>query len=151
MIKIIRDKSNNKDFRELVRLLDDELNSRYGIVQEQYNKYNKIESLDTVVIGYLDNNPIACGCFKIFDKDSIEIKRMIVRPESRGSGIARMILLELEKWAIEKGYSKSVLETGIKQPEAVRFYTKLGYEKISNYGQYVDNPDSICMSKELQK
>ena len=151
MIKIIRDKSDNKDFQELVRLLDKELNSRYGNMQKQYDKYNKIEFLDTVVIGYINNNPIGCGCFKLFDKDTVEIKRMIVKLESRGSGVAKIILTELEKWASEKGFTKSVLETGKRQPEAIRFYTKHGYVKINNYGQYIDNPNSICMFKELKK
>ncbi|NLT51796.1 MAG: GNAT family N-acetyltransferase [Ignavibacteria bacterium] len=149
MIKIIRDKSDNRDFQELILLLDNELDLRYGNIQEQYNAFNKVDSIDTVVIGYIDNNPVGCGCFKVFNNNTIEIKRMIVKPESRGSGIAKLILTELEKWAIEKGFSKSVLETGIKQPDAIRFYIKLGYTRIDNYGQYKDNQNSICMSKEL--
>jgi GNAT superfamily N-acetyltransferase len=104
---------------------------------------------NTVVIGYIGSKPVGCGCFKVFNNNAIEIKRMVVRPESRGSGIAKLILSELEKWAIEKGFSVSVLETGIKQPEAIRFYTKLGYTRIDNYGQYKDNQNSICMSKAL--
>lgn len=149
MIKIIRDKSDNRDFQELILLLDNELNLRYGNIQEQYNAFNKIDSIDTVVIGYIVNKPVGCGCFKDFGDDTIEIKRMIVKSESRGSGIAELILTELEKWAIEKGFSKSVLETGIKQPDAIRFYTKLGYTRIDNYGQYKDNQNSVCMGKEL--
>ena len=74
---------------------------------------------------------------------------MVVKPECRGNGIAKLILLELEKWAMEKGFTKSVLETGVKQPEAIRFYTKLGYVKTQNYGQYIGNENSICMSKKL--
>jgi GNAT superfamily N-acetyltransferase len=150
MIYIRRNTSDNKDFQELVRQLDNELNKRYGILQAQYNKYNKIEALDTVVLAYIDNNPVACGCFKVFDKKTVEIKRMVVKPEFRGTGIAKMVLLEIEKWAIERGYSRSVLETGIRQPEAIRFYTKLGYSTIENYGQYIGEKNSICMSKKLR-
>jgi putative acetyltransferase len=149
MIKIAHTDSNNPDFHKLVVLLDFDLTSRYGEIQNQYNPYNKIESLNTVVIAYSEDQPIGCGCFKQYDKDSIEIKRMIVIPELRGTGIAKQILLELEKWAIEKGFSKSILETGIKQPEAIRFYSKLGYKKIENFGQYVGNPNSTCLSKNL--
>jgi putative acetyltransferase len=149
MAKVIRTKSDNIDFQELVKFLDDELNSRYGIVQLHYDQYNKIESLDTVVIAYLDKSPVACGCFKAFDESCIEIKRMIVKPENRGKGIADRILEELEKWAIEMGFSGSVLETGIKQPEAIRFYMRNGYIKIANYGQYIGNENSVCMGKQL--
>ena len=151
MNTVLRVNSNNKDFQELIKLLDTELNSRYGIVQEELNKFNIIETIDTVVIGYIDNNPIGCGCFKIYDTNSIEIKRMIVKDDFRGTGIAKMILTELENWATEKGFFESILETGIKQPDAIRFYTKLGYSKIDNYGQYIGNRNSVCMSKELKK
>jgi putative acetyltransferase len=149
MIKIVRTKSNNEDFLGLVKLLDDELNSRYGIIQLEYHKYNKTDNLDTAVIGYVNDIPAGCGCFKVYDDNSVEIKRMFVRSDFRGSGIAKMILLELERWAIEKGFSKSILETGTRQPEAIKFYAKLGYNKIDNYGQYNGMINSICMSKDL--
>ena len=114
MIKIARTDSNNPDFHKLISLLDSDLNSRYGEIQKQYNPYNKIEFLNTVVIAYSENQAIGCGCFKDYDKDSIEIKRMIIEPEFRGTGIAKQIVLELEKWAIEKRFPRSILETGIK-------------------------------------
>ena len=150
MTKIVRETSENKDFQELVSLLDRELDARYGIVQKQYTQYNKIVSLDTVVIAYREDEPAGSGCFKAFGEDSVEIKRMIVKPDLRGSGVAEKILLELERWALEKGYAKAVLETGLKQPEAIRFYTKLGYKKIDNYGQYIGNTNSVCMAKDLK-
>jgi putative acetyltransferase len=151
VIQILRDTSDNPDFQELISLLDNELNARYGIIQAQYDRYNKVDALDTIVLAYLDNKPVACGCFKVFEKETVEIKRMVVKPEFRGRGIAKMILLELEKWAIEQGYFKSVLETGIGQSEAIRLYARLGYDTIENYGQYKGNRNSICMSKELKR
>lgn len=148
-MEIIRTDSKNQNFIELVCLLDIELNSRYGILQKDYDIYNNVDSVDTVVLGYIDDKPAGCGCFKTYSKDTVEIKRMMVKSEFRGTGLAGAILADLEKWAKEKGFTKSVLETGIKQPEAIRFYTKHGYTRIDNYGQYRDNPNSICMSKEL--
>ena len=74
---------------------------------------------------------------------------MYVRPERRGAGIARMILSELETWAGEEGYMQSILETGIKQPEAIALYSRSGYRLIPNYPPYVDVAESICMKKEL--
>ena len=149
MIRIQRDTIDNNDFHGLVRSLDDELRSRYGVVQDQYEKYNRIQTLDAVVIGYLNDIPVGCGAFRIIDTLTVEIKRMMVIPGSRGSGIAGMILNELEIWAVEKGFSRSVLETGIKQPEAIRFYSKSGYSTIDNYGPYVGNTNSICMGKKM--
>ena len=82
---------------------------------------------------------------------TVEIKRMFVRPENRGSGAAKQLLDELEKWAIEFGCSRAVLETGMKNPEAIRFYTKSGYATIENYGQYVGMETSICMAKTFRE
>ena len=150
MIKIERTDSKNKDFVGLTHLLDAELNSRYGIFQSEYDKYNIIDSIDSVVLGYKDGKLGGCGCFKIFSVDTVEIKRMIVKLEYRGSGLAGVILTELENWAVERGFAQSILETGVKQPEAIRFYNKQGYQRISNYGQYIGNANSVCMSKDLK-
>jgi putative acetyltransferase len=150
-VRINRVKSDNRDFHGLVEFLDNELNARYGELQAQYDRYNKIDNIDTVVIGYVNDIPAGCGCFKIINEDVIEIKRMYVKPEFRGSGIAGMILSELEAWAVEKGLSVAILETAIKQAEAIRFYTRLGYKSIENYGQYAGNENSLCFSKELKK
>jgi GNAT superfamily N-acetyltransferase len=76
---------------------------------------------------------------------------MYVKPENRGKGISRQILTELETWAQESGYSKSILETGIKQLEAIGLYRTSGYSLIDNYGQYSRMPNSICFGKQLVK
>lgn len=150
MINIQKCNSENKDFQNLISLLDEDLNSRYGILQAQYDKFNKTESVNTVVVAYQDENPVGCGCFKKYDNETVEIKRMFVKKENRGKGIAKMILTKLENWAIDNRYKKSILETGIKQNEAINFYQKFGYKKSDNYGQYIGNSNSICMSKDLK-
>jgi putative acetyltransferase len=151
MITLVRCNSNYRDFLDLAALLDEDLVMRYDEVQELYNQHNRLGLIDTVVVVYVDNNPAGCGCYKDFDDNTVEIKRLYVKPEYRGSGLAKAILLELEQWAREKGYSRATLETGIKQPEAIRFYTRQGYEKIKNYRQYEGNENSVCMSKKLQE
>jgi putative acetyltransferase len=147
---IKRTNSENNDFKNLTQMLDADLNSRYGSLQSEYNKYNKIELIETLVIAYDNEIPIGCGCFKYFETNTVEIKRMFVLPEYRGKGIASSILSELEYWATEKGFNRTVLETGSKQHEAISFYTKLGYNRTANYGQYAGNSNSICLSKELK-
>ena len=146
---VIRSNSDNTDFQQLIQSLDEELAARNGTLQGQYTRYNVITNLGTVVVGYNDDRPSGCGCFKVFEETTVEIKRMFVTSENRGSGIAKMILQELEKWALEKGFRKAVLETGVKQYEAIAFYTKLGYQRMDNYGQYMGNSNSLCMGKDL--
>ena len=146
---ITRTDSDNPGFRELIKLLDSEMTERYGELQKWYNQFNIIESNKTVVLACDGDIPVGCGCFRIFGDVSVEIKRMFVKPQYRGTGTAEKILFELEKWASEQGFSVAVLETAIKQPEAIRFYTRLGYKRTENYGQYAGNQNSICMSKKL--
>jgi putative acetyltransferase len=149
MIEITKTNSSNKDFKTLITQLDSELRERYGELQNEYDQYNIIEFNENVLIAYEDKTAVACGCFKEFDADTVEIKRMFVRKDYRGKGISRHILNELEACASEKGYNKAILETGIKQMEAIGLYLKNGYKKIENYGQYTGLPVSVCFSKKL--
>ena len=149
MIELLRTSSSNPDFNSLIKELDKGLKDNYGSLQTEYDKYNKIESLNTVVVAYENKEAVGCGCFKQYNSDSVEIKRMFVKPEHRGKGISKKILTELEKWAFETGYSSAVLETGTKQIEAIGLYSKSGYQRIENYGQYQNMSASICFKKDL--
>jgi len=149
MITIIRTDSENKDFIKLVKNLDAYLKVTDGDEHDFYNQYNNIDILNGVIIAYKNENPLGCGAIKEFDRKTTEIKRMYVSPESRGLGIASKILSELENWTKELGYKKCILETGIRQVEAVRFYKKNDYKLISNYGQYKDIENSICFEKQI--
>ena len=149
MIRLQRTTSDNEDFRLLIAELDRELLTRYEEKQAIYDRYNIVENNRNVVIAYKDEMPVGCGCFKKFDDHSVEIKRMFVKPEYRGQKIAASILQELENWAIELNISGTVLETGIKQHEAIHLYRKSGYIVVQNYGPYKGLPESICMQKNL--
>ncbi|MGE5804637.1 MAG: hypothetical protein ACM34M_02520 [Ignavibacteria bacterium] len=43
----------------------------------------------------------------------------------------------------------NILETGIRQPEAMNLYEKWRYTKIEFYGNYADDPESICYEKKI--
>jgi len=144
-----RTQSENKDFNHLIAQLDGDLNGRYHREQSKYDQYNKVDSIATVIVASDGEKPVGCGCFKEYDHETVEIKRMFVIPNYRGRKISKQVLGELEAWAKELGYSKAVLETGSGQPEAIGLYTKSGYERIANYGQYKDFPNSLCFEKEL--
>ncbi len=149
MINLIRTNSANTDFRKLVRLLDEDLQIRDGDEHSFYAQFNKIDKIRHVVVAYEDGEAVGCGAIKEYAKGAAEIKRMFVRPENRGRGIAGQILTELETWAKELNYSECILETGIKQPEAIRLYQKSGYEISSSYGQYLNVKNSVCMKKPI--
>lgn len=146
-----RTQSTDKYFNSMIAQLDDDLNHRYQSTQSEYDKYNKIDLIDTVIVAFDGEKPVGCGCFKKYNNKTVEIKRIFVTPDYRGRKISRLILEELEKWAKELGYSKALLETGSKQSEAIGLYTKSGYAKIENYGQYKNFPNSLCFEKRIDK
>lgn len=151
MIKISRTNSDSGDFRELVMQLDAHLKIRDGEDHSFYNQFNKIDRIKYVVVAYDHEVPVGCGAIKEFSIDAMEVKRMFVLLDRRGQGIASAILKELEEWTSELNFEKCVLETGIKQPDAIALYKKNGYEIIPNYGQYEDVESSICFMKKLAK
>ncbi len=130
-------------------LLDTELRVRDGEDHTFYAQFNKIDSLREVVVAYLDERAIGYGAIKIYSWKTAEVKRMLVRMENRGKGIAVMSLDELEAWAKELSFDGYILETGFKQPESIALYKKTGYEVIPNYGQYIGVENSVCMRKFL--
>lgn len=144
-----RTTSADPDFQALVKLLDKELAIRDGDEHSFYNQFNSIVQLAHVVVLYNGNIALGCGAFKPYDDTSVEIKRMFVLPNYRGQGVAAIILHELETWAAELNYQTAILETGKKQPEAIRLYQKSGYGIIPNYGQYENIQNSVCMSKKI--
>lgn len=149
MIHLLRTHSENEHFILLVKELDDDLARRDGEEHAYYDQFNKIDKIKYAVVAYDNEKPVGCGAIKEFTPEAMEVKRMFVLPQYRGLGIADKILEELEKWTSELSYTKCVLETGKRQPEAVRFYQKNGYTTIPNYGQYVGVYNSLCFEKKL--
>jgi putative acetyltransferase len=149
MISFVRTNSTHPDFKKLVVLLDHDLAIRDGDEHSFYAQFNKIDMIQHSIVAFENNDAVGCGAFKQFDKASVEIKRMYVLPAYRNKGIAAAVLQELERWAKEEGFACCVLETGKKQPEAIRLYEKSGYQKIDNYGQYEGVENSVCMKKIL--
>lgn len=149
MIKVVRTNSKNKDFLKLVELLNADLALRDGEDHSFYSQFNKVDSLKQVVVAYEDGLALACGAMKSTASETMEIKRMFVVPSSRGRGIAHKILSALESWAKELSYGVCVLETGKRQPEAIKLYQRNGYNRTQNYGQYIGVDNSLCFKKEL--
>lgn len=150
MFRLIRTDSENKDFTALVKLLDAELAELDGDEHIFYAQLNKTDKIKHVIVAYENGKPISCGAIRAYSPMITEVKRMYTVPENRGKGIATKVLNELEKWASELSYQKCILETGWRQPDAIRLYEKNGYKRISNYGKYAGIENSICFEKEIQ-
>ena len=150
MVEIIRTVSNNSDFQFLVSLLDHFQQILDGDEHSFYAQFNKIDTLSEVLVAYIEGIPVASGALRRYNNSTVEIKRMFVKPEYRGRGVAMLILKELESWAKELNFSTCILETGKKQIEAINLYKKTGYMQIISYGQYKNVENSVCMKKEIR-
>ncbi len=109
------------------------------------------------LVAFLDGEPVACGGWRTLTITSdsgmpevvAEIKRMYAVPAARGSGVAAALLRAIEESAREAGRHRIVLETGGRNPEAIAFYAKQGYRRITNYGYYREYPDCVSFGLDL--
>lgn len=81
--------------------------------------------------------------------ETAELKRMFVSPTARGTGLGRTLLAAVEQAARDRGIHVLRLETGEPQVAAIALYESAGYRRIPAFGAYVDDPTSVCMSKDL--
>jgi GNAT superfamily N-acetyltransferase len=142
-----RTDSEDKDFQKLVMLLDNYLDESDKTAHSTCEPFNKTDTIKYAVVAYSANEAVGCGAIRKYSSDTMEIKRMFVRKNERKKGIASMILDELECWTKELGFTRCILETGEKLPEAVSLYQKNGYLRIANYGPYKCLGSSICFEK----
>ena len=82
MINIVRTNSDNKDFVDLVKLLDADLKKRDGDEHPFYAQFNKIDGIKNAVVAYFDKLPVGCGSIKEYTPNIAEIKRMYVLPKN---------------------------------------------------------------------
>ena len=147
--ELLRTDSGNQAFQKLVQLLDADLADRDGEDTLFYSQFNGITQLQHCIVYFKEGLALGCGAFKKFDGHSVEIKRMYVLPEHRSKGIASQILKGLESWAKELGFGYCVLETGLRQPEAISLYKKSSYTITANYPPYIGIENSVCFRKKL--
>lgn len=134
----------------LITALQGEYQVRYGgidetpVAPEQFGPPH-----GDFLVAFVDSEPVGCGGFRIVSDGVGEIKRMYVQPRARGRGIARRLLAELERSAVEAGCRQVILETGSAQPEADALYTSSGYTAVPAFGLYRCEAGSVHLGKVL--
>lgn len=78
-----------------------------------------------------------------------EIKRLFVLDSARGRGVAKALMARLEAGLVERDLRLARLETGIRQPEALALYRRLGYVECGPFGGYAPDPLSTFFEKAL--
>jgi ribosomal protein S18 acetylase RimI-like enzyme len=107
------------------------------------------------LVGYLGDDPVVMGGWRFIPATipgavrPAEIKRMFVREDRRGLGLARRMLAALEADAADRGADWIVLETGSPQVAAVALYRSSGYTDIERFGYYAAEPDALNLGKRV--
>ena len=91
-----------------------------------------------------------CGGIELFGAEYGEIKRMYVRPQVRGLGLAQLMLNHLAAYAQERNVHLLRLETGIYQKEAIALYERMGFQRIPPFGPYKEDPLSRFYEKQIR-
>ena len=142
------------EVQKLVTELDAELAKSYSADQRHGLSLQALFEPDVrFFVALADGMAAGCGGFMLADGYA-EVKRMYTRPYLRRRGVAAAILGRIERDAREAGFAELRLETGIFQPEAVRFYERHGFERCEIFGPYEAMPahaieSSLFYSKQL--
>jgi putative acetyltransferase len=136
----------------MIESLNAELSRRYpedGATHFRLDPDEVADGRGAFLVASIDGRPVGCGAVRRIEPGTAEVKRMYVRPEERGRGIGRAVLAALEVEARALGVDRLVLETGVRQPEAIELYRSAGFGIIPAFGEYADSPLSVCMAKAL--
>lgn len=103
-----------------------------------------------------DAEPVAMGGWRLRPAftdlgahRAAEVKRMYVAPHARRTGLARLVLRTLEDSAREAGCDVLIMETGLRQPEAIELYESAGYVLVEPFGYYKEEPLSRYYGRRL--
>jgi GNAT superfamily N-acetyltransferase len=127
-----------------------ELRPRYADLVRTRGPFPESDPATVVVtlVAYADDQPVGTAALRRLD-GLHEVKRVYVAPSRRRDGLAARLLTALEDQARALGVRTLVLQTGVRQPEAVALYTREGWLPVPQFGQYVDDPFSLCFAKDL--
>jgi putative acetyltransferase len=134
----------------LIQALDAHLEPLYPPESRHGLKIEALRATNVLFVLARDEGGSAhgCGAVALLPRYA-ELKRMYVRPESRGRGIADSIVRFLERQAADRGYGSVLLETGVKQLAALSFYERIGFVRRGPFGSYRPDPLSIFMEKRI--
>lgn len=114
----------------------------------------ELETSGTMVYVARGADGTALGMAALVESDDLgpargELKRMFVLDDARGLGVASALIERIETDAAERGIREILLETGPLHHAALALYAKHGYLRVEQFGRYVGERFSVCMSKSL--
>ncbi|WP_088189245.1 GNAT family N-acetyltransferase [Desulfosporosinus sp. FKA] len=94
---------------------------------------------------------VGCGALKELDRQHGEIKSMRTSSSHRRKGIAKGVLQHIIEEAKRRGYQRLSLETGSIDAfePSKRLYISFGFQYCEPFSDYIEDPNSVFMTKEL--
>ncbi len=140
------------DARALVGELEAALAAEYPPAQRHgYAIEALFEPAVQFFIARREGRAVGCCGVAFFD-DFAELKRMFVRDDARGEGIADALLVHVESAVAARGVRLLRLETGVRQFAALHVYERAGFVRTDVFGSYrTMSASSIATSVFMEK
>jgi putative acetyltransferase len=140
------------EVRTLIDELDRALASEYSAEQRHGLSLEAIfQPHIEFFIARLDGVAVGCGGVAFFETFG-EVKRMYVRENARGRGIAQALLARIETAMRERSLDVLRLETGARQIAAIRLYERAGFRECGSFGEYAEmKPEALEASRFYEK
>jgi putative acetyltransferase len=144
--------SPSDDVRALIAELEAVLGAEYPPEQRHGLSIDAIfQPHVRFFVAHMDGRAVGCGGVALFS-DFAEVKRMYVRTQARGRGVADAVLARIEAEVRAAGLAVLRLETGDRQLAAMRFYERAGFRRCDAFGAYAAMPrSSIATSVFYEK
>ena len=140
-------------------LLDElsfEYNTRYrGLVAQEYRDLRAYPAEEferpggVLIVALACGVPVAGGAFRQYDSRTAELKRIWTATAHRRRGYGKLVVAELERIALQRGYTRVYLTTGWRQPEAVALYLAMGYTPLYDLSLPSEDVGSHPFEKRL--
>ena len=144
-MKIIQRDQSDPELTALIEEAVAELRHRYDNPEGEF----RLGDGAMCWVAEVEGLPAGCVAFERVSENLAEMRRLFVRPEYRGNGVASALVGQVEAAASGLGYATLRLETGTRQPEAMALYEKLGYLPTEPFGDYADSPLLRCYAKGI--
>lgn len=104
----------------------------------------------TLLLAMAGDRPVGCAALRPLDAEVCELKRVYVRPEGRGQGIGRLLIVTLIGTARRIGYRRIRLDTIPDLKPALGLYRSLGFRFIAPY-RAIPTERALFMELKLQE
>ncbi len=138
--------------RALIAMSDTYMTALYPAESNHLESASALKASNVLFLGcFLGDRLVGCGAVKILSDygEYGEPQRVLLLESHRGIDYSKAILERLAGHLKQKGIALARLETGIRQPEALGLYRRLGYVERKPFGAYAEDPLSLFMEKRL--